>query len=377
MIKTDALTKYLNQIVQGDCLKLFKQIPDNSIDMTFADPPFNLKKGYNSYKDSLKLQEYLNWCEQWVSEMVRVTKPTGSIFVHNIPKWLTYFAAFLNERADFKHWISWEAPTAPMGKTLQPAHYGILFYAKDKKKLKFYEVRCPHKRTRKHNILAKDYGGKKSLLHPFGPLVSDVWTDIHRIRHNKFRDEHPCQLPIHLLERVILMSTDEGDIILDPFIGTGTTAIAAKRLGRNYIGFDVDEHYVKMTKHKLEQTEPISKIGENWVSFYLNDVVTLRDKDWEALKDFYLIPPNPEDIDTVPIVLKEKISLQRSLKSMSAIYNNGNSSNLYQIALFEPTAKYNSHENRANVKTSAKSKDNSAEPKSSKIKHSKSDSLEI
>ena len=228
---------YTDRIIQGDCLELFSQIPNNSVDMTFADPPFNLKKKYHTTRDSLELEEYLHWCEKWISEMVRVTKETGSIFVHNIPKWLTYYAGLLNKLADFKHWISWDAPTAPMGKTLQPAHYGILFYAKDAKQNKFYEIRYPHKRCRKCNYLHKDYGGKKGLLHPFGPLVPDTWTDIHRIKHNKYRDPHPCQLPIHLLERIILMSTDEGDTVLDPFLGTGTTAIAAKRLGRHYIGF--------------------------------------------------------------------------------------------------------------------------------------------
>ena len=182
---------FLNKIHQGDCLELLKQIPDNSVDMTFADPPFNLKKGYKSYKDSLALQEYLEWCEAWILEMVRVTKPTGSIYLHNIPKWLTYYAGFLNKVADFKHWISWDAPTMPMGKTLQPNHYGILFYAKDAKQLKFYEVRYPHKRDRKTNFLSKDYGGKKAGLRPFGSLVSDVWTDIHRVKHNKYRDAHP------------------------------------------------------------------------------------------------------------------------------------------------------------------------------------------
>ncbi|GBR72497.1 modification methylase [Candidatus Termititenax aidoneus] len=302
--------KFLNKVTQGDCLERLKQIPDNSVDMTFADPPFNLKKVYNSYKDSLKLQEYLDWCERWITEMVRVTKSTGSIFVHNIPKWLTYYAAFLNKQADFKHWISWDAPTAPMGKTLQPGHYGILFYAKNCKQLKFYEIRYPHKRARKSNILAKDYGGKKSLLHPFGPLVSDVWTDIHRIKHNKFRDEHPCQLPVHLLERIILMSTDENDIVLDPFNGTGTTAIAAKRLGRQYIGFDMDKKYVEITKNKLKREKSKSKIGDCWVSFYLDDVVTLRNKDWAYLKDFYCIPNNVENIDSQQIILLNKASIR-------------------------------------------------------------------
>jgi site-specific DNA-methyltransferase (adenine-specific) len=229
--------KYINKIIQGDCLELFKEIPDNSIDMTFADPPFNLKKNYRSYNDKLEFREYLKWCRSWIFEMVRVTKPTGSIFIHNIPKWLTYYATYLNEFAHFKHWISWDAPTAPMGRSLQPAHYGILFYGKSEKDTKINELRYPHKRDRKQGYLLKDYGGKKDKLHPFGPLVSDVWTDIHRIKHNKNRDLHPCQLPIHLLDRLILLSTDENDIVLDPFSGTGTTAISAKRLGRKYIGF--------------------------------------------------------------------------------------------------------------------------------------------
>ena len=300
------IDKYTNQIIQGDCLELFKDIPDNSVDMTFADPPFNLKKKYTSYNDSLEFQEYLNWCEQWIFEMVRVTKPTGSIFLHNIPKWLTYYAIFLNKYAHFKHWISWDAPTAPMGKSLQPAHYGILFYGKEIKGTKIYELRYPHKRDRKQGFLLKDYGGKKDKLHPFGPLVSDVWTDIHRIKHNKKRDPHPCQLPIHLLDRLILLSTDEGDTVLDPFSGTGTTAISAKRLGRNYIGFEIDNEYVEISKRKLEAVEPNYKLGESWVSFYLNDVVTIRNNDWKKIKKYFIVPEPIRTIDYKKTILKDK-----------------------------------------------------------------------
>lgn len=306
------LEKYINKILQGDCLVLFKDTPDNSIDVTFADPPFNLKKKYSNYRDSLEFQQYLNWCEKWIKEMIRITKPTGSIFVHNIPHWLTYYAAFLNRIANFKHWISWDAPTSPMGKTLQPSHYGVLFYAKDAKRIKFNEIRYPHKRCRKCDYLLKDYGGKKETLHPFGPLVSDVWTDIHRIKHNKYRDSHPCQLPIHLLERIILMSSDEGDIVLDPFIGTGTTAIAAKRLGRKYIGFDIDEKYINITKKKLEQENSKSKIGRVWVSFFLNEIVTIRDKDWEELSKYFIIPENIKEIDFIKIKLRKKIPASES-----------------------------------------------------------------
>ena len=322
--------KYTNKIIQGDCLALLSSLPDNSVDMTFADPPFNLKKNYQSYKDSLDFQEYLCWCKKWISEMVRITKPTGSIFVHNIPKWLTYYACFLNEIADFKHWISWDAPTSPMGKSLQPNHYGILFYAKQAKKLKFYELRYPHKRDRKSSYLSKDYGGKKPILHPFGSLVSDIWTDIHRIKHNKYRDAHPCQLPIHLLERIILMTTDAGDTVLDPFTGTGTTAIAAKRLGRKYIGFEIDPLYVQITEHKLKQEETLSKLGECWVSFYLNKVVTIRDKDWNYLKEFFIIPKTAEEVDYQPVILKSKISIPAPLKTDNQLIYNQNQDRLFE-----------------------------------------------
>lgn len=300
------IDNYLNKIIKCDCLELFKEIPDNSIDMTFADPPFNLKKKYNNYKDSLEYQEYLNWCKLWISEMVRVTKPTGSIFLHNIPKWLTYYSSFLNEMAFFKHWISWDASTSPMGKSLQPAHYGILFYGKKQKGTKINELRYQHKRDRKQGFLTKDYGGKKNLLHPFGPLVSDVWTDIHRIKHNKNRDIHPCQLPIHLLDRLILLSTDENDVVLDPFLGTGTTAISAKRLGRNYIGFEIDQLYIDIANDKLRKTESNFKLGKNWVSFYLNDVVTIRNKDWNNLKKYFKIPHPIKTIDYQKIKISDK-----------------------------------------------------------------------
>jgi len=117
----------------------------------------------------------------------------------------------------------------PLGKRLLPNNYGTLYYVKSDY-FKFYDIRMLHKRCRKCHYILQDYGGKKSQLHPFGPLVSDVWTDIHRIRHRKRRDEHPCQMPVHLLERLLLMSIDEGDIVLAPFVGPATTAIAEKKV---------------------------------------------------------------------------------------------------------------------------------------------------
>jgi hypothetical protein len=157
-----------------------------------------------------------------------------------------------------------------------------LFYTKSAKGFKFYEIRAPHKRCRVCGSHLKDYGGKKDQMHPFGALVSDVWTDIHRIRHNTRRDEHPCQLPIHLLERIVLMSTDPGDLVLDPFLGTGTTAIAAKALGRHYIGLEIDPFYKQIAEAKLARVTPSLYRG-GYVSYYLGNIQSIRDIDAKAL----------------------------------------------------------------------------------------------
>jgi site-specific DNA-methyltransferase (adenine-specific) len=280
MYDLDTIT---NTVINGDCLIALSHIPDNSIDVCFADPPFNLDKKYASYEDRLPLEEYLEWCERWLLELIRITKPTGSILVHNIPKWLTYYAAILNKHAHFRHWISWDAMSTPLGKTLLPAHYGVLFYSKQAKGTKFYEIRAPHKTCRVCGSHLKDYGGKKDQMHPFGFLVSDVWTDIHRIRHNKRRDPHPCQLPIHLLERLVLMTTDENDIVLDPFLGTGTSAIAAKRLNRRYIGIELDPQYAQIAGDKLAQVDAPTRFEGVAVSMYLGKIQSIRDCDAAGL----------------------------------------------------------------------------------------------
>ncbi|MDP3830433.1 MAG: DNA methyltransferase, partial [Ignavibacteriaceae bacterium] len=159
-----------------------------------------------------------------------------------------------------------------------------------------------------------------------GPLVSDVWTDIHRIKHNTKRDPHPCQLPIHLMDRLILLTTDENDIILDPFSGTGTTAISAKRLGRKYIGFELDKNYVEISQQKLERTIPNYRLGDSWVSFYLNDIITIRNNDWNNLAKYFSIPNPLRNIDferaklinkkLIPIVpAVEKIEIKYEFKT--------------------------------------------------------------
>ncbi len=276
-----------NSVVHADCIETMNSLPEQSAQLVFADPPFNLNKNYNSYKDNLPLDEYLSWTREWIEASLRILKDDGSLLIYNIPRLLIHTTSILNELAVFRHWIAWNSTGKPLGKTLQPAHYGILFYTKTKNN-KFFDVRAPHKECRKCKAFLKDYGGKEHLRHPFGYQISDVWDDIHRIRHASKRiNDHPCQLPVHLIERAILMTTDPGDLVVDPFCGGGSGAVAAKQLGREFIGAEIDQYYQETSQDKLNIAEP-TKFGDVFVSFHLRKIVSIRDCDiqeWMRLND--------------------------------------------------------------------------------------------
>lgn len=112
-------------------------------------------------------------------------------------------------------------------------------------------------------------------------------------------------------DRLILLATDENDIVLDPFSGTGTTAISAKRLGRKYIGFELDKDYARISLEKLDKTKSNFKIGNIWASFYLNDIVTIRNKDWNDLKHYFHIPTTTRAIDNERVKIKDKKLISR------------------------------------------------------------------
>ena len=100
-----------NEILLGDYRNLFPQIPSESVDVVFADPPFNLKKKYSSTKDNMKEKDYLAFVHSVVDEMIRVLKDGGSLFIHNIPKWCVHHSNYLlSKKMEFVHWISWDAP---------------------------------------------------------------------------------------------------------------------------------------------------------------------------------------------------------------------------------------------------------------------------
>ncbi|MCS6907357.1 MAG: DNA methyltransferase [Anaerolineales bacterium] len=248
-----------NVVLQGDILEKLRQYPDQSVDLVFADPPYNLDKAYSQYEDERSREEYLEWCNSWLDEYVRILKPTGSLYLLNLPRWAMYHAVYLNRKLYFQNWIVWDALSEPRGK-IMPAHYALLFYTRHPTDFTFnYEAVSP--------IDARFYclrqgcirERKRRGIDEKEPLT-DIWWDIHRLKHRRNRDFHPCQLPDALLERIILLSTNPGDIVVDALAGTGTTAVAAAKLGRRYVAIDIDFTYVEMTRQKIAQVETLGKV---------------------------------------------------------------------------------------------------------------------
>ena len=276
------LDSIVDQVVLGDCIEVMDKLPTGSAQLVFADPPFNLDKKYGTYRDKLPLREYLQWTRAWIESALRILKPDGSLLLYNTPKMLAWTTPILNDLCVFRHWIAWNSGGKPLGRTLQPAHYGILYYTKTPKS-KFYDVRAPHKTCRECQAYLKDYGGKEHLRHPFGYQISDVWDDIHRVRHASKRIVgHPCQLPVHLIERAILMTTEVGDLVVDPFCGSGAGAVASRQMGRPYVGVEIDPYYQGQAQDRLEAAGPVT-VGNAHVSLHLGKVVSIRDCDVEEL----------------------------------------------------------------------------------------------
>lgn len=245
----------INEVYNGDTVSFLNRTselhPEGLFDLAFADPPYNLQKEYSTYDDALNDRHYIEWCNEWLDGMVRTLKPGGSLFILNLPKWCIEHAVFLNDKMEFRNWITWDALSDPKGK-IMPAHYALLYYTKPggentlNKQKELWEVTSPQYCLRQGCVKKRKATGDEVKIN-----LTDVWSDVHRIKHKRDRDAHPCQLPEKLLERIIRLTTKEGDLVFDPFGGSGTTAIAAKKLNRNYIITELDTEYAQIARKNL------------------------------------------------------------------------------------------------------------------------------
>jgi len=250
------------KLYSGNCLELFPLISDNSVDCIFADPPFNLHKEYDvGIKDNKSFSEYISWCAAWIDECVRVLKPNGSLFIYNIPKWQVHIASYLSTKLKFISWIAVDMKfSLPIKNRLYPSHYSLLHFAKGSKPKTFIAQRIPLQICRHCGGDIRDYGGYKNKMNPEGVNLSDVWTDIYPVRHLHAKNRKYNELPVKLLDRIIAMSTNKEDLVLDPFGGSGTTFAVSELLDRKWIGFELGN--CEVIKQRLAHKETDKKLLE-------------------------------------------------------------------------------------------------------------------
>lgn len=273
----------LGDLYKGDCLELLKKMGDESVDLVFADPPFNLGKLYPSkMNDNISEKKYIKWSQQWLFECARILKPGGSLFIWNIPKWNTEYSSYLNQILTFRHWISTDIKySLPISGRLYPSHYSLLYYCKGPKPNIFSPDRLMMEVCKKCYQEQKDYGGYKNKMNPKGINMTDVWYDIPPVRHNKFKGRKGSnELSLKLLDRIIEMSTIPGNVVFDPFGGAGTTYIAAEIKDRKWIGVElgpVDDIINRFDKLDDEQ-KLIDKYRSDYNSLFPDKIKRERKK---------------------------------------------------------------------------------------------------
>jgi DNA modification methylase len=263
--------RLLNQMHRGKCLDVLKAIPSQTVDLAFADPPFNLTKAYSGYVDDRNDTDYIGWCKRWLIEYERVLKPGGALLVLNLPKWSVYLADFLSRRREMylQNWIVWNSLPEPKG-VLMPAHYSLLYFSKGKTANRFNyctmengwqpfeEAVFPPDRadvcTRRACIR-----NRRASASTWRGELTDIWYDIPRDRRNNRRagllKGHPCPTPEALLDRIIRLTTNPGDVVLDAFAGVGTTALVAQRLDRKFIAIEQALQYINAAETRLVERQ--------------------------------------------------------------------------------------------------------------------------
>jgi site-specific DNA-methyltransferase (adenine-specific) len=242
------------------------ELPAGCVDLAFADPPFNIGYEYDRYDDRRARIDYLAWSDQWLTAVRRVLKPTASFYVAIGDE----YAAELKVRLDglgltMRNWIVWHYTFGvSCTRKFNRSHAHIFYYVVDPKRFRFNAdaVRVPSARQttyadRRANPLGK-LPDDTWVLRPqedgrlFGP-TDDTWYVPRICGTFKERGEHPCQMPLALLERIIKVSSNPGDLVLDPFAGSGTTLAAAKKLGRDFLGIELSDNYVGRIRDRLER----------------------------------------------------------------------------------------------------------------------------
>lgn len=234
-----------NRLVCGDAIEEMRKFPNNSVDLIIADPPYNLGKDYGNNQDIRAWHEYETFTRNWLKEANRILKKTGAIYVFMGVRFVSRIFLILEDELSFQFnsWITWHY-TQGMGRKIgfSPRHEDILYFTRSRDfTFNLDSIRVPQKYYRSVNNMS-------------GANPGDVWEFSHVHYCSAEREKHPTQKPEALLERILLASSNPGDIVLDPFVGSGTTCKVADVLGRKWIGIDINPDYIVMSQKRIAES---------------------------------------------------------------------------------------------------------------------------
>lgn len=259
----------------GDAIKWLKTLSSASVDLIFADPPYNIGKAeWDTFESH---QQYIEWSLQWIKEAARVLKPAGTL----------YICGFSEILADIKHpafryfagvrWIVWHYKNkANLGNDWGRSHESILHFRKSKKyTMNIDDIRVPYRNhTLKYpehpQAITSQYGNGKPRSatwrpHPKGAKPKDVIEIPTTCNGMNEKTPHPTQKPEELVRKFVLASSDPGDVVIDPFLGSGTSVVVAEQLRRKWSGCDISTTYCEWAVERIKKVGP--RTIEEWIEF--------------------------------------------------------------------------------------------------------------
>ncbi len=250
----------LDRTYHGDCIEGMALLPDESIDLIFADPPYNIAKDYGNNQMRLSEQEYRVWSERWIREAVRLLKPEGSIYVCSDWRYSGMTQSLLDSYLIVKNRITWRREKGRGSRrnwknNMEDVWFAVksenyIFNVEEVKVKK--QVIAPYRENGEPKDWVEENGERYRYTHP-----ANIWIDtVVPFWSMPENTPHSTQKPEMVVERAMKASSNPGDVVLDPFVGSGTSAVVAVRLGRRFIGFEINEEYVRLAAKRLDQTQP-------------------------------------------------------------------------------------------------------------------------
>ncbi|KKS52801.1 MAG: Modification methylase MboII [Parcubacteria group bacterium GW2011_GWA2_42_28] len=249
-----------NQVYEMDCFDFLGRVSNTSIDLAIVDPPYNMHKA--SWDSFTSEQDFFNFTFKWIDALIPKLKETGSLYIFNTPYNSAFILSYLvNKRMIFQNWITWDKRDGMGGakRRYSNGQETVLFFTKsDNHFFNYNDIRLPYDSIARIEH-AKGKGilknGKRWFPNPGGKLCGEVWhitSERHKHKENGKTPKlvHLTPKPLEMIERIVRASSNPGDLVLDCFVGSGTTAVAAKKLGRNFLCCDADKKYVELA-HKI------------------------------------------------------------------------------------------------------------------------------